>query len=158
MARKHYLAVIIIMIIVACGQESPKPKVKKLAAKKTELKKEKERNEVAASKTYEKKKKFNKAGAKLFILCSACHSLKKDGVHKVGPNLHAFMGKKAGIREGFKYTESLKSADITWDEKTLRAWIENPAKMVPGTSMAFIGIKQKDRQDDLIEYLVEQTK
>jgi len=97
-------------------------------------------------------------GKKLFILCSACHSLKKDEAHKVGPNLYAVFGKKAGQAEGFKYSEDLVNSGIVWDENSMRSWIENPAEYIPGTSMAFIGIKDKKKQDLLIAYLQNETK
>lgn len=102
-------------------------------------------------------KKISK-GQKLFILCAACHNLKKDEPHKVGPSLYGIFGKKAGTREGFKYTDELKSANIVWDKESLRAWLENPSGYIPGTSMAFVGINDKERQDVLLDYLMAETK
>lgn len=97
-------------------------------------------------------------GKKLFILCAACHSLKKDETNKVGPNLHNFFGNKAAQNGKFKYSEELINSEIVWDRETLSAWIENPAKLVPNTSMAFVGIADKERRDILIDYLLEETK
>ena len=97
-------------------------------------------------------------GQKLFILCAACHNLKKDEPHKVGPSLYGIFGKKAGTREGFKYTEELINSNIVWDKETLRSWLENPSSFIPGTSMAFVGVKDKERQDVLLDYLMTETK
>lgn len=99
----------------------------------------------------------NLLGKRMFILCSACHNLKMGEEHKVGPNLHGIFGSKAAAKEGFAYSDALKASGITWDETNMRAWIENPAEFVEGTNMAFIGLKDKDQQTALIDYLKEQT-
>ena len=44
-------------------------------------------------------------------------------------------------------------AQITWTEDNLAKWIAGPAKMMPGTKMAFGGIAQKSQIADVIEYL-----
>lgn len=38
-------------------------------------------------------------GKKLFMkMCITCHTVEKDGKHKMGPNLHGIMGKTCGSR------------------------------------------------------------
>ncbi len=96
-------------------------------------------------------------GEKLFLLCAACHSLKKEEPHKVGPNLHQVFGSTAASKEGFTYSEALKKSNIVWDTETMRQWIENPTDMIAGTSMAFIGIKETQKQDALITYIKKMT-
>ncbi|QLG45006.1 c-type cytochrome [Costertonia aggregata] len=100
----------------------------------------------------------NKLGRRVFLLCAACHNVVKGEPHKVGPNLNGFFGKRAGMKEGFVYSEALKNKGIVWSEKTIREWLENPASYVPGTKMAFVGVKKKEQQDALIAYLKEVTK
>ncbi len=99
----------------------------------------------------------NKLGRRVFLLCAACHNVVKGEAHKVGPNLNGFFGKKAGTKEGFVYSDDLKNKGIIWSEETLREWLENPASYVPGTKMAFVGVKKKEQQDALIAYLKEVT-
>ncbi len=96
-------------------------------------------------------------GAKLFIQCAACHNLKKGEPNKVGPNLYGVFGRKAGTYKGFIYSNALKTSNIIWDENHIRNWLEKPAEYVPGTTMAFIGIPQKEQQDALIKYLKDET-
>lgn len=135
-----------IFLMVACNQN------------KSEVVESEEPAQESTSELKVKAKKEISEGQKLFILCSACHNLKKGEPHKVGPSLYGIFGKKAGMQEGFNYTEELKNSGIVWDKETLRAWLENPADFIPGTSMAFVGIDDKERQDILLEYLVAETK
>ncbi len=100
----------------------------------------------------------NSLGKRLFILCASCHNVKKGEPHKVGPNLYGIFGQKAGVKEGFVFSEELIDKDIIWNEETIRKWIENPADYVPGTKMAFVGVKKTAQQDALITYLKEVTK
>lgn len=97
-------------------------------------------------------------GKKAFIQCAACHSLKKGEPHKVGPNLNGVFGRKAASLEDFNYSEALKGSDIVWSDEHIRNWLAKPSDYVPGTNMAFIGIKNKKMQDALIGYLKEETK
>ncbi|MEN0050132.1 MAG: cytochrome c family protein [Bacteroidota bacterium] len=98
------------------------------------------------------------AGARLFLLCQACHNVKEGEPHKVGPNLHGIFGRKAGSAEGFNnYSESMKNSGIVWDENHLREWLTKPTDYIEGTTMAFIGIQDEEKQDLLIEYLKEVT-
>jgi len=98
------------------------------------------------------------AGARLFLLCQACHNLKEGEPHKVGPNLHGIFGRKAGSLEDFNnYSEGMKASGIVWNENHLREWLTKPTDYIEGTTMAFIGIPEKEKQDLLIAYLKEET-
>ena len=47
----------------------------------------------------------------------------------------------------------MKNANIVWDEKALDAFLDNPQKVVPGTTMPFSGIANPRERADLIAYL-----
>ncbi|KAK9894409.1 cytochrome-c from the OXPHOS pathway [Cystobasidium minutum MCA 4210] len=89
-------------------------------------------------------------GASLFkTRCAQCHT--------VGPNLHGLFGRKTGQAEGFSYTEANVKKGITWDENTLFEYLENPKKYIPGTKMAFAGLKKDKDRNNLITWLKEAT-
>ncbi|KAI9655227.1 MAG: iso-1-cytochrome c [Alyxoria varia] len=100
-----------------------------------------------------------KKGAGLFkTRCAQCHNLKESEGNKIGPNLHGLFGRKTGQVEGFDYTKANKDKAVTWQEDTLFEYLENPKKYIPGTKMAFGGLKKGKDRNDLITYLREETK
>lgn len=55
--------------------------------------------------------------------CKVCHSF--DSTNKVGPGLAGVYGRKAGSSAGFKYSNTLKSADWVWDDEHLKEFLNN---------------------------------
>jgi cytochrome c len=98
-----------------------------------------------------------KAGKVVFIQCAACHSLEPDE-NKQGPSLAGIFGRKAGTVEDFNYSDANKNSGIVWDEAILRKYLPDPQSVVPGTKMAFPGLKDPKQVEDVIAYLKEATK
>ena len=48
----------------------------------------------------------------------------------------------------------MRSLGVTWTRENLDKFLTDPAEMVPGTLMTFLGIKKKDERGALIEYLM----
>ncbi|KAK1847933.1 cytochrome c [Colletotrichum chrysophilum] len=95
-----------------------------------------------------------KKGANLFkTRCAQCHTVDKDGGNKIGPALHGLWGRKTGSVEGYSYTDANKQKGIEWNDKTLFDYLENPKKYIPGTKMAFGGLKKEKDRNDLIAYV-----
>ena len=65
-------------------------------------------------------------GRKLYFQCRACHSLKKNEPHKIGPNLFGVFNSKAGTRDGFIYSTALMNSNLIWDIDNLDHWLEKP--------------------------------
>ena len=93
------------------------------------------------------------AGEQSFRKCSPCHSVGEDARNKVGPELNGIDGRKSGTAADYSYSEANKKAEITWDEATFKDYIQNPMAKVPGTKMAFAGIKNEKEMADLWAYL-----
>ena len=93
------------------------------------------------------------AGEKDFTVCKACHRLGGDAKNNVGPQLNGVVGRKAGSLADFNYSEPMKSSGLTWDEATLTEYLKNPKAKVPGTKMAYAGLKDETKIADIIAYL-----
>jgi cytochrome c len=91
-------------------------------------------------------------GEAVFRQCQTCH-VKQVGVNKVGPSLAGIVGRPAGSIPGFRYSEANKNSGITWSEQELYVYLEDPKAKVPGTIMAFVGIKDSQKRADVIAYL-----
>ncbi|KAI5456336.1 cytochrome c [Mariannaea sp. PMI_226] len=99
-----------------------------------------------------------KKGAKLFqTRCAQCHTVEAGGANKIGPALHGLFGRQTGSVDGYSYTDANKKAGITWSEETLMPYLENPKKYLPGTKMAFGGLKKEKERADLVAYLKDAT-
>ena len=92
-------------------------------------------------------------GKTVFARCAICHNVEKGGPNGIGPNLFGVVGRKAASLASFSYSGALKSSGITWTPDKLKAWIGGPARLVPGTKMAFAGISNPTQVDDVIAYL-----
>lgn len=96
-------------------------------------------------------------GAKVFRQCQACHVL-EPGQNRVGPTLHGIIGRTAGTVEGFKYSEANKSSGKVWTEEAMFTYLEDPRASIPGTIMAFAGLKKEQDRLDVIAYIQEESK
>ena len=93
------------------------------------------------------------AGEQSFRKCLPCHSVGENAANKIGPILNGLDGRKSGTIEGYSYSEANKKADITWSDATFKDYIQNPMAKVPGTKMAFAGIRNETEIANLWAYL-----
>ncbi|MEH6497406.1 MAG: c-type cytochrome [Pseudomonas marincola] len=92
------------------------------------------------------------AGKKVAKKCAICHTLTKDGIQKLGPNLYDILGKPAGKIAGYKYSDAMLNSGLTWDATTFTDFITKPKKFVKGTKMGFRGIRKASQRADLLAY------
>jgi cytochrome c len=93
------------------------------------------------------------AGAKIFKKCQACHSGKKGGPNKVGPNLWGVVGRPKASHEGFNYSKAMKAKGGNWTLTDLATFVHKPKAFVPGTKMLFPGVSDPSDEADLLAYL-----
>lgn len=105
------------------------------------------------------------AGKEVFKECMACHTV-EQGKNRVGPSLHGVVGRKAASVETFKYSKPMQekaASGLTWTPDTLKQYLQAPKEVVPGTSMAYAGLKNAAKYkanpdqatENLIAYLEE---
>ena len=97
-------------------------------------------------------KGFAAAGEKVFAQCKTCH-VAEMGVNRVGPSLYGIFGRHSGIVTGYKYSAANLKSGVVWNEATLYKYLEAPMKFMPGTKMAFGGLKKPQDRADVIAYL-----
>jgi len=92
------------------------------------------------------------AGKLVFRKCQVCHSL-EPGKNVLGPSLAGIVGRKSGEEPNYAYSPAMKSANLSWDAKTLDAYLDDPQKFIPGNRMPFPGLKTTQDRTDVIAFL-----
>lgn len=93
-------------------------------------------------------------GRKVFGQCGLCHTPAKNGPARVGPPLYDVVGRPFAAISDFTYSRAMRAeVNKKWDYATLDAYLAAPRKYIPGTAMAFIGVKDVQDRADLILYL-----
>jgi len=94
------------------------------------------------------------AGKKLAKKCIACHTFKKGGAQKVGPNLWNIAGGPRAAVPGYKYSKVLKGMGGTWTIADLNAFLLKPKAFAKGTKMIFAGIKKTQDRANIVRFMV----
>ena len=87
-----------------------------------------------------------------FKQCAICHKV-EPGQHGLGPSLAGVFGARSAHAGGFNYSDAMESANLTWNQATLDRYLTNPQGVVPGTTMAFAGVKDAAKRAEIIAYL-----
>jgi cytochrome c len=94
------------------------------------------------------------SGRAQFGECAQCHTLERNGSETNGPNLYGIFEQRAAAGKKYPYSEALRNSNIVWDVLHLDHWIFNPHEALPGTSMAYIGVRNDAKRRDIIAYLI----
>lgn len=92
-------------------------------------------------------------GQQLIGRCQTCHTFPKGGTNGVGPNQYGLVGRKVASADGFNYSDPMKAKGGTWTFQALSDFLTSPQKAVPGTRMAFAGLKKPEERAALIMYI-----
>ncbi len=96
------------------------------------------------------------AGERGARVCAACHSFDEGGPTKVGPNLYGIVGAPIGHVADYSYSPAMEQyaqEHGDWTVDLLDAYLENPMGAVPGTRMAYAGIKDEEKRAEVVAYL-----
>ncbi|MFC7048832.1 c-type cytochrome [Emcibacter nanhaiensis] len=92
-------------------------------------------------------------GEKVFKKCKACHTAEEGGKNGTGPNLWGIVGRPKGSHEGFGYSDAMHAKGGNWTYEDLDHFLTKPKDFVPGTKMAFAGLKKPEDRAELIMFL-----
>ena len=87
-----------------------------------------------------------------FKQCAICHKV-EPSKHGLGPSLANVFGARAAHAAGYNYSPAMKAADLSWNQGNLDRYLANPQAVVPGTTMAFAGVKDAAKRAEIIAYL-----
>ncbi len=96
------------------------------------------------------------AGKAIFNKCAICHTVGKGEANKVGPNLWGVVGAVTAQHKDFQYSSAMAARGTEgkkWTYEELYRYLYAPKKHVPGTKMAFAGLKKDEDRANIIAYL-----
>lgn len=95
-------------------------------------------------------------GKEIFIKrCALCHFADKDQ-NRIGPTLYNIVNKPAATTPNYSYSPAMQNAGkngLVWSKEKIQEYLHNPHKMIPGTKMAILFMKNQQDLDDLVAYL-----
>lgn len=92
---------------------------------------------------------------KVYGICAACHGQPDMEKPPLGPSLKGLFGRESGTLPDYIYSVAMEKAGITWNEETLDTYLAAPMTVVPGSSMAFAGIRDDHQRENLICWLAD---
>ena len=95
-------------------------------------------------------------GEKIYRQCAGCHQIGPGANNSFGPQLNGVMQRGAAAVTDFDYSEAFSAAmapDVKWNASSLSAFLEAPMNNIPGTKMAFPGVKSEVDRASIIAYL-----
>ena len=87
-----------------------------------------------------------------FAQCKACHAV-EPGKNGIGPTLAGVWNARAGHITGFDYSDQMEESGLVWNQANLDRYLADPRGTVPGTKMAFGGVKDAAKRQEIIDYL-----
>ena len=83
--------------------------------------------------------------------CRGCHT---DSL--LGGSLHGIVGTRAGTRSSGVHSRVIVESGIVWNSDSLRRFLSDPRREVPGTIMP-VGVSDAEKLERLLDYLESLT-
>lgn len=93
------------------------------------------------------------AGQSVSRKCASCHTFDEGGANRVGPNMWGVVGAPVASHEGFNYSSAMQEFGGEWTYDRLWTYLHDPRGVVPGTKMAFAGIKNDEDLANLLAWM-----
>jgi cytochrome c len=96
---------------------------------------------------------FSDPGRRLFARrCQTCHGVTAEADTALGPSLKGVLGRKAGSGDSGVHSRAAIESDTVWTRSSLRRYLSEPGREMPGTLMPVRVTAGRDL-DDLLNYL-----
>ena len=93
------------------------------------------------------------SGREIYELrCRTCHGGTAHADTPIGPSLAGIVGTKAGTQDSGVHSRALVDSGIVWNRESLRRFLSNPSRELPGTLMP-VGVADPAQLESLLDYL-----
>lgn len=92
-------------------------------------------------------------GERSIAQCRSCHTFEAGGANGIGPNLHDAFGRAVASHAGYAYSDAMEAHGGAWTYLPLDEYLTSPARVVPGTKMAFAGLRRPEDRMAVIAYM-----
>jgi len=84
--------------------------------------------------------------------CASCHESSLPSKTTLGPSLVGIIGRKAGTENSGVHSRAVAESGIVWDRKSLRRYLSDPGREIPGTVMP-VRVQDPKELEELLDYL-----
>jgi len=84
--------------------------------------------------------------------CVVCHSLEKNGPHRVAPNLWGIMGAEKAAKGWYNYSSALRAKGGVWTEEELDEFLADANKFALGSTKS-IRVNDSVERKAIIDFL-----
>lgn len=84
--------------------------------------------------------------------CRTCHGSTAPADSPLGPSLTGIVGTKAGSQASGVHSRALIDSEILWNRESLRRYLADPRRAIPGTLMP-VGVPDPGELESLLDYL-----
>jgi cytochrome c len=93
------------------------------------------------------------AGKQIFEeRCAGCHRGASPSSATLGPSLAGLIGRKAGTGASGVHSRAVTESGIVWTRNSLRRYLSDPAREIPGTIMP-VRVQDPKELELLLDYL-----